>query len=312
MSSLGDLARESYRNLRHGGPTVVLEALSRGYLTAKPMADDPVYDEDWDLLVVLDACRADLWEAVAADRERFGPAETRVSVGGTSTEWLTETTDDASADALAETAYVTGNPYSAEYVDADDFALVDEVWRYAWDDDLGTIPARPITDGAIRAGRENGDAFDRLIVHYMQPHFPCVPDADTTAGSEGIALDRFGEEPISVWEELRFGQRDPEDVWRAYRANLDYVLDEVELLLDNVDAAAAAVTADHGNAMGERHLYGHVGGVAHPRIREVPWYETTGTDKRTHDPARYERADDAADDDAAVTDRLQALGYAEE
>jgi len=313
MSSLGDLARESYRNLRHGGPSVVLEALARGYLTARPMAGDPVYDDEWDLLIVLDACRTDLWADVAADRERFGPAETRTSVGGTSTEWLSETTDHATADQLRATAYVTGNPYSAEYVDAREFALVDEVWRYAWDDAAGTIPARPITDRAIRAAREEGDRFDRQIVHYMQPHFPCVPDvAGTDAGDEGIALDRFGEEPISVWEELRFGQRDPEDVWRAYRANLDYVLDEVALLLDNVDADRVAITADHGNAVGEYWLYGHVGGVAHPAIREVPWYETHASDEATHEPATYETVGGRAESDAAVEERLEALGYAEE
>jgi len=312
MSSFGDLARESVRNLRHGGPSVVLEALARGYLTLKPMAGDPVYDEEWDLLVILDACRTDLWADVAAERNRFGPAETRTSVGGTSTEWLAETTDDA-GDALRETAYVTGNPYSASYVDSGEFALIDEVWRYAWDDDAGTIPARPITDRAIRAGRESGDRFERTIVHYMQPHFPCVPEVEgTTAGSEGIALDRFGEEPISVWEELRFGQRDPEEVWRAYRANLAYILDDLELLLENVDAERVAVTADHGNAVGEYWLYGHVGGVAHPGIREVPWYETTASDQRTHDPATYETVGHGAEGDAAVAERLQALGYTEE
>jgi hypothetical protein len=305
MSSLRGAVGEAARNLRHGGPAVVLELLSRAYLTAKPLAGDPVYDEDWDCLVVLDACRADLWNEVAPDTDAFGPADTRVSVAGTSTEWLSKTFDDADPDTLADTAYVTGNPYSASHVDGDAFAVFDEVWRYGWDDDLGTIPARPVTDRAIATGRERAAEYDRLVVHYMQPHFPCVPAPDA---DEGIALDDFGDRPLSVWEELRFGQRTHEEVWDLYRQNLEYVLEEVALLLENLDADRVVVTADHGNAMGEGYLYGHVAKVAHRGVREVPWYETHATDEGTHEPGAYERGGREED----VSERLQALGYAEE
>jgi hypothetical protein len=304
MSGVGDLAKEVYRNLRHGGPAVVYELLSRAYFTYAVSSEaTSIYDEHWELLVVLDACRADLWAQVSPEHDRFGPAQTRTSVGATSTEWLAGTFDDLPADVLANTAYVTGNPYTDEYLDATRFARLDEVWRYAWDDDLGTVPARPLTDRAIAAGREG--SHDRLIVHYMQPHFPCVPHPES---GDGIALDRFGEEPISIWEELRFGQRDVEDVWELYRENLRYVLDEVALLFENVDAETAVVTADHGNAVGEYGLYGHVAGVSLPCLREVPWYVTTASDDGTHDPAEYETERASGD----VTDRLKALGYAEE
>jgi hypothetical protein len=306
MGRVGELAREAYRNVRYGGPGVVYELLSRAYFTYAASSDgDPVFEADWDLLVVLDACRADLWNEVAPQHDHFGPADTRTSVGATSTEWLAGTFEGVPDDVLANTAYVTGNPYTDAFLDADRFGRLDEAWRYAWDDDLGTIPARPLTDRAIAAGRE--DDPDRLIVHYMQPHFPCVP---CPGSGDGIALDRFGEEPISIWEELRFGRRDADEVWDRYRENLRYVLDEVGLLFENVDADRAVVTADHGNAVGEHGLYGHVEGVSLPCLREVPWYETVATDEQTHDPADYES--EPATTDADVTERLQALGYAEE
>jgi len=304
MPQLRELAREATRNLRRGGPGVVLELLSRGYYTLKPMRGDPVTERDWDLLVVLDACRADLWNEVAPEVEGFDAAPARTTVGGTSTEFLAKTFGRADAEWLAGTAYVTGNPYTDSHVDADAFACLDEVWRYAWDDEIGTIPARPVTDRAIAAGRELGDGVDRTVVHYMQPHFPCVPDAD---GGEGIALDRFGAEPISVWEELRFGERDPDEVWARYRENLRYVLAEVALLLENFDAERVAITADHGNAVGEKYLYGHVERVALPALREVPWFETSAVDRATYEPAEYERGESAK----SVEDRLTALGYKE-
>lgn len=294
--------REGVRALRHGGPGVAMELVSRAYYTYGRHTDgDDVLERDWDILVILDACRADLMAAVEDSYEWFEREGTIDAAGATSSEWLTETFGDAPAEALDEIGYVTGNPYSAEYVDHDAFAFVDEVWEYGWDDDLGTVPARPITDRAITAARER-DA-ERLVVHYMQPHFPSVPHGE----GDGIALERFGHESLSVWEELRYGWRDPDDVWDAYVENLDYVLDEVRLLTENVDAEQVAITADHGNALGERHLYGHAAGISTPELREVPWCVTTAADTGEHEPTTGRATD--GDDESDVTARLEALGY---
>jgi hypothetical protein len=310
------LASDVWRNVRRGGPNVVRELLSRTYYTYAVSTDGTsVFSADWDLLIVLDACRADLWNEVAAEHRAFGQADSLTSVGASSTEWLTDTFHGLPDTALENTAYVTGNPYTDEYLDGDRFGRLDEVWRYAWDDDLGTIPAAPLTDRAIAAGRQ-GD-FDRLIVHYMQPHFPCVP---RPAAVDGIELDRFGDRPLSIWEELRFGERDVDDAWALYRENLRYVLDEVADLLRNVDAETAVVTADHGNAFGEYGLYGHVSGVSIPPVREVPQYVTAATDEGTRTPDEYAAANDSSDsgtgadatDSVDVAARLRALGYDEE
>ncbi|WP_435097457.1 hypothetical protein [Halarchaeum sp. P4] len=295
------LVREGVRALRHGGPAVALELLSRTYYTYGKRTDtDDVFARDWDALVVLDACRADLMAAVVDDYDWLTHEGSVQSAGATSSEWLTETFGPLPAETLADVGYVTGNPYSDEYVEHESFAFVDEVWEYGWDDDLGTVPARPITDRAIAASRERD--VERLVVHYMQPHFPCVPAGD----GDGIALERFGKESLSVWEELRFGWRDPEDVWADYLENLRYVLDEVRLLVENIDAERVAVTADHGNALGERHLYGHVGGVSTPELREVPWCIAEASDTGSHEPANYENE---AVSDGGVVSRLEALGY---
>ncbi|GAD53589.1 hypothetical protein MBEHAL_2349 [Halarchaeum acidiphilum MH1-52-1] len=298
--------REGVRALRHGGPGVAMELLSRAYYTYGRRTDgDVVLERDWDVLVVLDACRADLMAAVADDHAWLRTEGPIQSVGATSSEWLTETFGSVPTGALDEIGYVTGNPYSAEHVDHDAFAFVDEVWEYGWDDDLGTVPARPITDRAVAAGRER-DA-ERLVVHYMQPHFPSVPRGE----GDGIPLERFGRESLSVWEELRYGWRDRADVWAAYIENLEYVLDEVRLLTENIDAERVAVTADHGNALGERHLYGHVGGVSTPELREVPWCVTSASDTGDHRPTTHHATDGGAGEatDEAVAARLEALGY---
>jgi len=311
MSS--DLAAAA-RSLRHAGLDAVREFVSRTYYSLGSRSDpDDVLAADWDLLVVLDACRADVFaDVVGAGDYSFDVGDTATSPASTSTAWLERVFGRASDDDLADVSYVTGNPYSSRTIDTDRLGACEEVWQYAWDDDRGTIPPRPLTDAAVRAGRRD-DGTDRLVVHYMQPHFPTVFDDDDSgesASADGIALADWGDEPMSVWEQLRFGRRRVADVWTDYERNLEAVLADVEVLLSNVDAETAVLTADHGNAFGEHHLYGHPGGVDLPALREVPWCETTASDERTRHP------DDPADagggdatDENRVDDRLESLGY---
>ncbi|MFC3477416.1 alkaline phosphatase family protein [Halobacterium litoreum] len=300
---MSDLAA-AVRSLRYAGLDAVREFVSRTYYAVGSRTDpDPVLDADWDLLVVLDACRADVFADVVGDGDySFDVGDTATSPASTSTEWLESVFGAATDDELADVAYVTGNPYTTRTIDTDRFGYVDEVWKHAWDDDTGTIPPRPLTDAAIRAGREADT--ERLVVHYMQPHFPTVFGDD-----DGIALDDWGDQPMSVWEELRFGKRSEADVWADYERNLEAVLEDVELLLSNVDADTAVLTADHGNAFGEHHIYGHPGGVDIPALREVPWCVTSATDEQTRDPG--DGAAPATDEtDADVVDeRLESLGY---
>ncbi|GAA0267229.1 alkaline phosphatase family protein [Halobacterium noricense] len=296
------------RNLRYRGVDAVRELASLVAYSLQSTTDpDPVLDADWDVLVLLDACRADLFADVAADADYDSlPAEpgSRTSPASSSVEWLETVFGGASDDALADLAYVTGNPYSASKIDHDRFHTVDEVWRYAWDDDLGTIPPRPVTDAAIRTGRES--TADRMVVHYMQPHFPSVVEREQR--SEGVELDEFGDDEMSVWDDLRFGHRSEADAWKSYRQNLEYVLDDLALLFENLDAERVVVTADHGNAFGEHHVYGHPGGVDLPVLREVPWWETTTTDTYSHDPDAAGR-DDTGEGGDVIEERLEDLGY---
>jgi hypothetical protein len=268
-----------------------------------------IYDADWDVLVVLDACRTDLMREVADDYPFLGEVGTFDSLGSHSTEWMTANFGDDRPE-LGETAYVCSNPFSDQLLDAESFALLDEVWRYAWDDDLGTVPARPVTDRAISAARDRSP--DRLVVHYMQPHIPFVADG----GSGALGLSEFGTgQPLdTTWTDLQTGDLDRESVWESYRANLEYVLDDVELLARSVDADTLVVTADHGNALGERGVYGHPHGVPLACLRRVPWCVTAAEDDGEYEPdsVRPDDAVDGAEDaDDALAERLAALGYAE-
>ncbi len=295
---------EAGRALRYAGLDAVREFVSRNYHTYRSSLDpDPVLAADWDVLVVLDACRADLFEAVVdgGDYDGLSAGETRISPASSTDEWLRKVFVPADDRELASMGYVSGNPYTAKVLDADRFAALDEVWRYAWDDDLGTLRPRHVTNRAVELGREHDP--ERLVVHYMQPHFPPLSEGG------GVALSEFGDEPMGIWDELRFGWRSRESAWESYRSNLEAVLEEVEVLLSNVEADRVVVAADHGNAFGEHHIYGHPSGVAVPCLREIPWCVTSATDRGTREGRSYDRSIGADADEDIVADRLRNLGY---
>jgi hypothetical protein len=261
----------------------------------------PVYEREWDVLVVLDACRYDMYQRVVGDSDAL------LSVGSTSTEWMNGTFTDRYAEDVASTAYVSANPYSHK-LDAELFGRLDHVWEAHWDDDLGTIPPEPVTDHGIAVAR-TGD-YDRVICHYMQPHFPFIADGEGFGrlGRGGFGLGE--DDSVNVWDMVERGEVDAEAVIEAYDANLAYVFESVETLLDNVDGTVA-ITADHGNALGEWGMWGHRAYVPSMALKKVPWDVRAATDSGTYDPEFDPAADtDRADED--VQDRLRALGYTEE
>lgn len=257
-----------------------------------------IYEEEWDLLVVLDGCRYDLFTEIDEEYEFLSDSQPRYSPASSSSEWLEANFDSRYGDEIAETAYVTGNPFTQEVFDGPEFGTLDEVWRYAWDQSQGTIPPRPLTDRAIRLAR--AESPQRCLVHYMQPHFPALSNPEL-----GGQIDREQNVWInSVWDQLEDGTLERDTLWEAYRQNLRDVLDEVKLLLDNVDAERVVITADHGNGFGEDGIYGHPGGTVHDVLRKVPWVRTSARDSGSHEPATYERGGDQS-----IQEKLSALGY---
>jgi hypothetical protein len=256
----------------------------------------PVYERDWDVLIILDACRADLMAEVESDYS-FVDTGSMTSLAGGSRTWMQRNFADKYREDTRKTTYVTGNPFSDDVLVDEWFENIEEVWKYAWDDELNTVPARAITDVAIHEYRRRDP--ERMIVHYMQPHHPFVPNPMDSGMNKGNLKNP--DDPI--WQQIKKGDAGPDEVWEAYRENLRYVLDDVSLLLQNLDAESVVVSADHGNAIGEWGFYGH-GDVPINAIREVPWCETTA-----EDTGEYEPELEPQDDELAVEEKLEDLGY---
>lgn len=271
---------------------------------ARPQFRCPIYEKDWDVLLVLDGCRVDLLEAVAGEYAFVDVDETVESVGSASIEWLVKNFNEEFETEMAETAHITGNVKTNLALDSEDFLVLDEVWKYAWDEEMGTIRPRPITDRAIRTWRTLTPG--RMIVHYMQPHFPSLSQLDL--GSKTLRDMSGGDwESSSIWDRLRAGEVTHHEVWEAYQGNLEVVLGDVELLLESIDAETVVITSDHGNAMGEYGFYDHPGYHPLSVLREVPWCTTTASRTRDYEPEEHYEETEVTE--TTVKDRLESLGY---
>jgi hypothetical protein len=266
-----------------------------------------VFGEDWDNLLLLDACRYDLFEL---RHDLPGSLEARESRGSHTVEFLEANFSDRR---LHDTVYVTASPQFYRWRDRIDASFHDvvNVWDEAgWDDEHGTVLPETMREYARDTHEEYPEK--RLIVHFMQPHYPFIDAPELTVNNR---LE--GDDGEDIWGELMHGERDvpEEEIWRAYRDNLDRVLPAVRVLLDTLPGRSV-VTSDHGNMIGERASpipikeWGHPPGVYTESLVTVPWlvYET-GERKRI--TSERPDASEATVEDDTVSERLQQLGYAE-
>jgi hypothetical protein len=175
-----------------------------GFLSSNPSGID-AFDEDWDTLIILDACRYDMFEQV---NHIDGDLIAQISKGSATAEWLKANLDGRD---LRDTVYVTANPQLERNRDCLDITLHEtiNVWLdEGWDGETGTVRAETMTEAAF-------DAVDRfphkrLIVHYMQPHYPFVT-ADTDFDKDHLRhIDKDSEGPTdeNVWNQKFMGDLD--------------------------------------------------------------------------------------------------------
>ena len=288
-------------------------------ITSRHPLGTNVLDKEWDLLIVLDACRVDALTEVASEFEFVSEVGSIWSVGSSSHEWLCNTFTEEYADEIAETGYISTNPHTPktfehgkrppqEYsvpfmwadwnvVDRSDFKFLRQLHEHSYEEYADTYPPEMVTDHAIQVGREQD--FERMIVHYFQPHRPYIG----AAFPEGRAVTKVEDRP---WAAIREGRASRADVWELYLENLRFVLESVERLLKNTDAETVAITADHGELFGKLGIYGHPEGLLYPHLRRVPWAVTTASDEWSSTPTL--RAKDQPSE-AEVRNRLENLGY---
>lgn len=255
-----------------------------------------LYNHEWDMAIILDACRWDLMAEVA-DEYEFLTDEWRYSCASSSGEWHVKTFDSKYAKEMSKTALVSANLHTDVKLSENQFALLDEVWKHSFDEEEGTIPPEAVTNCAIRAYRE--DKPERMIVHYMQPHTPFR--ANPYYKSIPVNIDYTPWD--TAWDKLRKGETTRDELWPHYLENLRYVLDSVKILLNSVTYDEVIITSDHGNLLGEFGLYGHPQFVPLPSLKRVPWITTSAHDTSEYELQKRKRTA------VPKAEQLKALGY---
>lgn len=230
-----------------------------------------VMDEDWDTLIVLDACRADFFEETV-DTERFDTYSRAVSLGSHSSEWTRKNFQDKQ---FEDTVYVSANPHTTLLANNTFHELI-EVWK-EYEMPPNKIDPSEIVTIAKRANEKHPDK--RLIVHFMQPH-----------GTGNLVPET-------------------ENVVDSYRATIPAVTDIVVGLANQLDGKTV-ITADHGELFtaGLRAKLGidqHKARLRFPGLVYVPWAEIDGQRREITD-GMLSKTDV---DEIAVEQRLEDLGY---
>jgi hypothetical protein len=267
---------------------------------------------DWDTLLVYDACRADMFEQTVGT-EAFDGYERVVSRGSSSSDWLRM---NFAGRSLGDVVCVTANPWTARIAPEAFHDLID-VWQDEQngeetplvDRDLATAPDSTVAaDRLADAARGAADRYPdkRLLVHFFQPHAPCIGAADGSL-KRPAAFDP----DLHPGRPLRAGRVDRASVWEAYCENLAYVHHHGSRLATDL-GGKTVFTADHGELFGEwlwpvpMRGYAHPERLRHPTLTTVPWATRTVGERR--DVRAGETGEYTSDEDA-VEERLKNLGY---
>lgn len=258
-----------------------------------------IFEEDWDNLIILDACRFDVFSEVA---DLPGRLESRESKASATKQFIQSNFVNQEH---SDTVYVTGNSWIFKFNAESSVHLAYDVIADPIDGDKPSL----ITECAKKAANQHSDK--RLIVHYIRPHHPFIGK---------MANEYFSEieQPPDLYNRIQAGDIDISDdtLQDFYRENLNIVLPHVEDLLESF-SGKTVITADHGELLGERvgaipiKSYGHFPGFYADELVRVPWhiYEDGARREIVEDEPIGEPDYSFSASKKTVDERLRDLGY---
>lgn len=237
-----------------------------------------IYDLEWDTIVILDACRYDIFEEVITKFKGINGKLTHIESRGSHTyDWIKN--NFSHKEKYNDLVVVAGNPHYSNIIlkrmlGKNPFFHVEQVWQYDWDEMLETVHPAKVTDAAINMRKKYPNK--RMIIHYMQPHHPFITTKlgcdSKLAGAANEKNIIMGSSDRTIWEEVVDGSITVEEVKSAQKEDLKLVLKEIKRLIPNLNGKVV-ISADHGDCYGEYGLYAHPGGCRIAPLIKVPWFE---------------------------------------
>lgn len=270
-----------------------------------------ILEEEWDHLIVLDACRCDTFAKLY---KYFFPGHASFkciySTASSTMEFVRKNIleNPAIIKKLRNTVFINANPVIDNVLGNKTrkyFHTYIPVWKKYWNEKLGTVEPQYTYKETLRAIIKHPDK--KTITWFLQPHYPYIHrkyqhlntqaqqfmnkaihgGTDTTLQ----ALTRITKTllhkgylcagiPETVCEHMH---RNKTEVMKAYLANLATALKYVKKLAKTLPGTTI-VTADHGEAFGETlnpllpiHVYGHPSRIRIDALRKVPYLPIENT-----------------------------------
>jgi len=249
-------------------------------------------DEKWDVLVILDGCRYDIFKELYPDVLQYtGTLKQARTFSANSQEWLH---NNFYGKDCSNIIYVQPAIRFHEFLPAQNFFKVVMTWETGWDSKYGTIPPQDTTDIALEWMKRYPKK--RFIIHYEQPHDPFlsydVPEKtqafEITEHQKKITardtilkyLNIFFSQERTWRLQKRFGlwigttgelwfKYGWEGIRKGYEENLKLALAHVNRLIEKYPTKRFTIAADHGELLGENGRFGH-GGIKFKEVIEVP------------------------------------------
>ncbi len=266
----------------------------------------PIHKENWDYLIILDACRYDTFKKLYPNYLK-GKLEKVGSRGSHTIEWTQKTFVDK-----YDYTYLSANPFingkslsldelgkgeSSSWCADNHFKKVIDLWDSSWDEKEDTVLPETVRKKSLEFQDETP-----LVIHFLQPHQPYIGFSFSSFSSNARKRAKSGKENSStLWNlgasllhllpyenqqevkqllgirtksnlEKIYEEKGMETLKKCYRTNLQKVLKEIESLVENLEGSIV-ITSDHGESFGTKKIFGHVRGVDIPCLREVPWFE---------------------------------------
>lgn len=244
----------------------ILESISQLDISKINKEDvEKISDKEWDNLIILDAARYDTYkETINTD------ADYRITAESHSKGFIRENFSEGD---WSDTVVITANPfYNEEEFErltgekpSEKFETIFQVWETDWNEENGTVMPEKIVEKTKTAQKLFPDK--RKLLHFMQPHYPFIDSGIEEPGFSGIVNDKELEQ---IWERTEKGELEHRKSKKAYLENHKATLNALDLL-EEILKGKTMITADHGNLLGEKGLYGHPGKSSLEPLRKVPW-----------------------------------------
>ncbi len=260
--------------------------------------------KDYDFLIVLDACRYDIFSELCKIGGSLRKVESPAfsESGAATSVWYREIFREKWNDTVCISSHprVNSSMEVEGFCGGKHFSKVYDLWDSEWNKEKGTVLPERVVAKSLQVYENKKNK--RFLIHFMQPHTPYLTlDLSVKKGQDPKtrkSLKRkirnflvskmrnfFGDETaVNLMDLIGFPPLSPMDealrkvgaegVKKAYKENLVIVLDNVENFIDRIDGKCV-VTSDHGELLGEYGRFGHEVN-ARPELVQVPWLEFRG------------------------------------